>query len=172
VAASPAVVDVGIANAQYLVDLAGIEGCTHINSLSLANCGVSLVRHLRTGLSRLKKLVVSDCDITSLEGLPLESLSLINSRRPANFAAVRHFSNLESLVLDRCGVTTLRSLSQLGEGLQVLRVIDCIYVRDKVLELPHVQPTADVFVYNSNVERVVLFGGVRRSMAGLCLSRD
>jgi hypothetical protein len=61
-----------------------------------------------------------------------------------------------------CDVTSLEPLSQLGEKLQQLMVIGCTKVQGKVLKLPHVQPTAHVVVQDSNVEEVVLAGGVRR----------
>jgi hypothetical protein len=63
------------------------------------------------------------------------------------------------------GVTSLQPLSQLGEGLQILRVYGCTGVQEEVLELPHVQPTADVDVSCSNLREVVLAGGVRRAVA-------
>jgi hypothetical protein len=116
----PRVVDLRIEDAQELVSLDGIEGCTSMERLSLASCGVSSLEPLR-GLSSMKQLEVSYC------------LKIIS----------------------------LQPLSQLGEGLQKLRVTDCRRVREEILELPHVQPTADVEVRQSNVREVVLAGEKR-----------
>jgi hypothetical protein len=69
---------------------------------------------------------------------------------------------LELTICDE--VTSLEPLSQLGEGLQELKVYGCRRVQEEVLELPHVQPTAVVDVEESNVREVVLAGGLRRAV--------
>jgi hypothetical protein len=47
--------------------------------------------------------------------------------------------------------------------LQRLKVVKCNNVQEEVVELPHVQPTADVVVIAGNVKEVVLAGGERRA---------
>jgi Leucine-rich repeat (LRR) protein len=160
---SPVVMHFSIAFAPHLVSLAGIEGCTSMESLSLRRCGVSSLQPLR-GLSSLERLAVSRCLLTSLEGLnsmQLQYMSLHNCSLLRHLAGLEHLSALKSLVVEHCGVTSLQPLSQLGEGLQQLSVVGCREVQEEVLELPHVQPNIDVVVTGSNVREVVLAEGVR-----------
>jgi hypothetical protein len=155
-----------ILSAHDLVRLAGIEGCTSLEKLTLDDCGVSSLRPLM-GLSSLKQLAVSQCNVTSLEGLrsmSLQSLTLKGCHCLTQLSGVEHLSALTSLEVRDCGVTSLQPLSQLGEGLQLLTVCWCKEVHEEVLELPHVQPTADVVVVYSNVKEVVLAEGVRRAV--------
>jgi hypothetical protein len=108
-----------------------------MEELSLQNYGVSSLQPLR-GLSAMKELYLLHRCLTSLEGLnstSLESLNLIYCTSITQLSGVEHMSALKSL----------RPLSQLGKDLQRLRVFGCRKVREEVLELPHVQPTADVF---------------------------
>jgi Leucine-rich repeat (LRR) protein len=140
---SPAVKGLCIRNeAPGCLNLAGIEVCTSIEKLSLSQVSHLSSFKLLSGLSSMEELEVTECGLTSLDGL--EGLSA-----------------LKSLQVMHCGVTSLQPLSQLGEGLQVLRVYGCEGVQEEVLELPHVQPTADVDVRCGNVKEVVLAGGVR-----------
>jgi Leucine-rich repeat (LRR) protein len=159
---SPRVIDVSIKVAPNLVSLAGIEGCTSMEKLSLMhNSGVSCLQPLK-GLSSLKELVVYECALTSLEGLnglSLQSLSLTYCSSLSHLSGVEHLSALRSLLLEYCGVTSLQPLSQLGEGLQRLTVVSCLKVQERVLKLPYVQPTAVVSVGESNVREVVRGGG-------------
>jgi hypothetical protein len=158
--------EVTVGSAPDLVSLAGIEGCTRIEKLSVCACGVSSLQSLR-GLSSMKELVVSWCPVTSLEGLnrmSLQSLSLTYCSSLTQLSGVEHLPALKSLRVVGCGVTSLQPLSLLGEGLQKLEVFDCRSVQEEVLELPHVQPTAGVRVSNSRVKEVVLAGGVRRAV--------
>jgi hypothetical protein len=147
--------------------LAGIEGCTRLEKLVLNDCGITSLQHLR-GLSSMKELYVMGCWLTSLESLysmPLRSLTLTYCDSLTQLSGVEHLSALKSLKVVCCGgVTSLQPLSQLGPGLQELEVCGCSKVREEVLELPHVQPTADVDVKDSCVREVVLAGGVRRAV--------
>jgi hypothetical protein len=52
--------------------------------------------------------------------------------------------------------------------LQKLVVKQCSAVQEEVLELPNIQPTADVVVEYSNVREVVLAGGLRRAVGSPC----
>jgi Leucine-rich repeat (LRR) protein len=158
----PWVEDFSASYAPDLVSLAGIEGCTSMKNLTLDKCGVSSWKPLGC-LSSLKQLEVSRCCVTSLEGLPsmsLESLRLRFCSSLTQLSGVEHLSALTSLKLNQCDVTSLQPLSQLRHGLQELKVYSCDAVQEEVLELPHVQPTADVHVVYSNVKRVVLALGV------------
>jgi Leucine-rich repeat (LRR) protein len=157
----PGVEEFALTDALSLVSLAGIEGCTGLKKLSLDGCGVSSLQPLR-GLSNIKDVEVFGCCFTSLEGLnsvSLQSLRLSDCTRLTHLSGVEHLPALMSLGVYRCGVTSLQPLSQLGEGLQELSVIECKAVQEEVLELRHVQPTARVTVRGSNVSEVVLAGG-------------
>jgi Leucine-rich repeat (LRR) protein len=161
---SSGVIDLSIRNAPNFGDMAGIEACSSVTKLSLHYCGA--LQPLR-GLTSLKHLVLLGCSLTSLESLdlttvPLQSLALSNCSSLTSLAGVEHLSALKSLQLLQCGVTSLQPLSQLGKGLRKLSVGSCMRVQEEVLELPHVQSTADVVMLFSNVREVVLGGGVRR----------
>jgi Leucine-rich repeat (LRR) protein len=160
----PGLTDFSIRYAPYLVNMGGMEGCTCMESLTLQDCPISSLQPLK-GLSSLKQLELSMIGtITCLEGLnsrSLQSLRLTRCHSLTHLPGVEHFSALKSLEMELCDLTSLQPLSQLGEGLQKLRVIGCSRVQEEVLELPHVQPTADVVVQSSNVKEVVLARGVR-----------
>jgi hypothetical protein len=161
---SPGLVEVCIDSAPGLEGLAGIEGCTSMEKLSLNYCGVSSLQPLR-GLNSLKELRVTNCNMTSLEGLisvPLESLSLKDCRYLVQLSGIGHVSALRSLEVEECGVISLQPLSKLGKALRKLRVLGCGRVQEEVLDLPHVQSTVDLDVMFSKVKEVVLAGGVRR----------
>jgi hypothetical protein len=115
---SSGVIDLIIRNAPDLVNLAGIEGCTRLEGLSLSRCGVSTLQAL-SGLSNIDNLIVSACPVTSLEGLngtSFQSLRLRYCSSLSKLSEVPHLSALKSLELIQCGVTSLQPLSQLGEG--------------------------------------------------------
>jgi hypothetical protein len=118
-------------------------------------------------LSNIDNLIVSACPVTSLEGLNGMSLQFLRLRYCSSLSGlsgIPHLSALKSLELIQCGVTSLQPLSQLGEGLEELRVIRCSGVQEKVLELAQVQTSAAVVVAGSSVREVVLAGGVRRAV--------
>jgi hypothetical protein len=161
------VMEFSIGCAMSLVNLAGMEGCTTLEKLSLYMCGISSLQPLM-GLSKLKQLLLSDCSLTSLDGLnstSLETLSLTRCTALTRLCGYEYFSSLKILEVIQCGVTSLHPLSQLGEGMQELTVVGCKRVQEEVLELPHVQPTAMVSVVDSNVREVVLARGLRRAVA-------
>jgi Leucine-rich repeat (LRR) protein len=162
---SPKVTDLALDCAPDLVSLAGIEGCTSLQTLGLRKCGVSSLQPLR-GLSNMTEVCVFDCSLSSLAGLnsmSLQSLGLEGCTALTHLSGVGHLSALTSLEVTDCGVTSLQPLSQLGEGLQRLNVVKCNNVQEEIIELPHVQPTADVGVIAGNVKEVVLAGGERRA---------
>jgi hypothetical protein len=142
---SPTVEYFSMACAPNLVSLAPIKGCTGLKQFTMVNCCIS-----------------------SLEGLcsvSLQSLTLKDCNSLTHLSGVEHLSALKDLEVNACdNVTSLQVLSQLGEGLQELKVYGCKRVQEEVLELPHVQPTADVVVEESSVREVVLAGGVRRAV--------
>jgi Leucine-rich repeat (LRR) protein len=160
---SPGVTGLFLTNAPKCVALAGIESCSRMEKLTLDRCGVSSLRSLR-GFSSLKEVLVSCCPLASLDGLnsrSLQSLSLLSCGSLLHLSGIGHLSDLKRLTIDYCGMTSLQPLSQLGEGLQQLVVWQCNRVQEEILELPHVQPAASVFVRHSNVKEVVVAGGVR-----------
>jgi Leucine-rich repeat (LRR) protein len=160
------VAELDIQGASHLISLAGLEGCSNIQGLFLDECGVSSLQPLGA-VSSLERLYVSQCGITSLEGLygwSLQSLRLRNCTSLAHLSGVEQLTALKRLEVERCGVTSLQPLSQLGEGLQYLSVEDCSRVQEVVLELPHVQPTADVRISGNGVREVLLAGGVIRAV--------
>jgi hypothetical protein len=155
-----------IGDAPDLTSLVGIEGCTSLEELSLCNSNIHSLQPLR-GLSSLKHVVLFEGSLTSLEGLngmSLQSLNLRDCRSLTHLSGMEHLSALTSLLVVQCGVTSLQPLSQLGEGLHMLRVSYCKGVQEEVSQLPHVQPTADVVVRHSNVKEVVLAGGLWRAV--------
>jgi Leucine-rich repeat (LRR) protein len=163
---SPGVRALPIEGASNLVSLAGIESCTSLEKLLLKYCGVSSLQPLK-GLSCLKELVVYGCHITNMESvcsMALQRLLLMHCPSLSQLSEIQHLSSMKSLEVMHCGVTSLQPLSQLGEGLQRLSVFDCSKVREEVLQLPHVQPTADVVVKCSSIKEVVLAGGVKRAV--------
>jgi Leucine-rich repeat (LRR) protein len=150
-------------SAGYLVSLAGIEGCTGMEELCLHNCDVSSLQPLM-GLSSMKQFEVRTGIYTSLEGLnsvSLQSLILSGCTSLTELAGLQHLSALTRLRLGGCGVASLQPLSQLGMALEEMSVWGCNQVQEEVSELPHVQPTAEVDVRDSNVREVVLAGGWR-----------
>jgi Leucine-rich repeat (LRR) protein len=166
---SPGLIEFSIGGQSDLLSLAGLECCTSLEKLSLHSCGVSCLQPLR-GLGSLKHLKMSRCSVTSLEGLngmSLQSLSLQSCNYLTQLSGVENLSALKSLEVYHCVVTSLQPLSQLGEGLQKLLVDWCSRVRDKVLKLPHVRPTAHVVVRYSKVKEVVLAGGVTRAASNV-----
>jgi Leucine-rich repeat (LRR) protein len=165
---SPGLIELSIGTAApcCVMSLAGIQGCTSMEKLSLRQVDPLSCLQLLRGLSSLKQLDVSCCRrLTSLEGLNslplLEILRLTYCNSLTHLSGFEHLSALKRLVVEYCGVTSLQPLSQLGEGLQGLIVHGCKSVQEEVLELPHVQPTANVSVRESNVREVLLAGGVR-----------
>jgi hypothetical protein len=164
---SPGVVEVFIQDAPNLVSLSGIEGCRRMEKLTLKHCtGVSSLQPLR-GLSSLKQLDMWGLCLTSLESfhsMSLQSLRMYGCKSLTHLSGVEHLSALKSLEVSFSHVTSLQPLSLLGEGLQKLTVSYCAYVQEELLELPHVQPTADVDIVYSNVREVVLAGGFRRAV--------
>jgi Leucine-rich repeat (LRR) protein len=166
---TPGLVQLIIEDAPDLVSLAGIEGCTSMEKLTLSHCGVSSFQPLR-GLSSLQHLDVYDCGhLASLEGLDIMSLQSLTLRYCNSLTQLRgleHLSALVSLVVTKCGVTSLQPLSQLREGLQRLWVLECDRVQEETLELPLVQPHVDVSFEGSNVKEVVLARGWRLLVDG------
>jgi hypothetical protein len=159
--------EIPVEDAFGLVSLAGIEGCSSLESLSLTDGPISSLQPLR-GLSNLKELNVVYAKMTSLEGLDmrsLRSLRLENCPSLIQLSGLEHFSALQFLELMLChGVTSFQPLSQLGEDLKKLSVCYCAGVQERVLELPHVSLSADLDITSRKIKEVVLAGGVRRAV--------
>jgi Leucine-rich repeat (LRR) protein len=163
---NPEVIELSMDYALHVRSLAGIEGCASMEKLSLHDCQVSSLQPLG-GLSSMRELHIHECPVSSLEGLSstsLQSLDLWQCSDLKHLHGVEHLSTLKSLKVYYCGVTSLRPLAHLGEGLQKLDVCYCKEVQEEILELPNVQSTADVVVRRSNVREVVLAGGLRRAV--------
>jgi hypothetical protein len=160
------VTELRVAGASDLVSLAGLESCSSLQSLYLRDSGVSSLLALASLIS-IERFGASNCCLTSLEGLcgtALKGLGLCRCSSLTSLSGIEHFKGLTSLGVGDCGVTSLQPLSQIGEKMERLSVQRCYSVQEEVLELPHVQPSAFVGVYVSNVREVVLAGGVRRAV--------
>ena len=137
---STAVKDLLIMSASRLVSLSGVSSLVCLESLCIAGCGIACLCPL-AGLKSLQSLHVTECkDLKELSGL--EGMSM-----------------LQHLEVERCGVADLQPLASLGASLTCLVIRDCNDVEDQVVQLPHVQPNADVNIQCSNVREVVLAGG-------------
>jgi hypothetical protein len=146
--------------------LAGIERGISLREVALHQCGVSSLQPL-TGLRRLLILDVLECPLVSLEslcGVQLRELSLRRCTSLALLSGIEKLTGLLWLYLDDCDVTNLQPLSQLGSRIEEIHVRWCKKVHEVVLELPHLQPTAKVSMYESSVRKVVLAGGVVRAV--------
>ena len=132
-------------------------------------------------LSRLKTLWLHAPMLKCLEGVGtgLTSLTIEGALQLESLAGTRQLeccgqlkqlsgieglTALQQLVIYGCGLTSLQPVGQLVGGLKGLDVSKCRSVQVEVLELPHVQPTANVRIEYTTVREVVLAGGVRRKV--------
>ena len=155
-----------INSARRLVSLAGIEHLQGLQSLSVDRSGVSSLHGL-AALGSLGSLCIGGTftTLTDLEGklcTCLHSLELRSCGQLRQLLGIEGLTYLQKLCIQECGVTSLQPVGQLVGGLRELYVEKCSEVQEEFLELPHIQPTADVFIGTSNVKVVVLAGGVRR----------
>ena len=81
-------------------------------------------------------------------------------------SGIERLTALQRLEISASGVTSLQPVGELVGGLRILNVTNCDKVQEEVLELPHVQPSAQVWLYHSNVKEVMLAGRLRRRVAG------
>ena len=152
--------------ARQLVNLAGIEHLKGLERLSIMRSGVTSL-HPLAALDSLADLCIGGT-LSSLAGLEGNLCTCLHSLRLQSCGELRQLSGIEGLtalqelVIWSCGITSLQPVGQLRQGLACLYVLHCGMVHDEVLELPHVQPTADVYIARSNVREVVLGGGVRK----------
>ena len=166
---SGAITYLSISNAKRFHDLSGIGVLTVLEQLKLYTCEIASLQPL-AGLSCLQSLKVVSCPLTSLEGLEgglstsLQSLRLSLCESFRQLSVLEKLSSLQELYVSSCGVTSLQPLAELTGGLAKVYVGGCNCVKEEILELPHIQPTADVKINYSNVKEVVLAGGVRRVM--------
>jgi hypothetical protein len=157
--------DLYIGGASDLVSLVGIECCSRMTSLSLSQCGMSSL-HPLAGLSSIKHLGLCCC-ITSLEdlsGMSVQFLTLRHCKSLTHLSRIEQLKALKRLTVSWCGVTSLQPLSHLGAGIESLHINGCRKVQEVVLELPHVQPSAHVWVLDCSVREVVLAGGEKRAV--------
>ena len=151
-------------------------------------CSVTSLHGLAE-LSRLETLRLDGSLLRSLEGISrgLTSLTVHGAGQLDSLAGVEHveccrqlrqlsgiegLTALQQLEIYSCGVTSLQPVGQLVGGLEKLHVSYCCSVIEEVLQLPHVQPTADVRIVCSNVKEVVLAGGVRGRVGMLVSSEE
>ena len=168
--ASTAILSLNLDYVLNLASLHGIEGLVALDKLSMTLCGVTSLEPL-AGVGSLRHLTVIHCPITGLEGLGaslgtcLQELLLSSCEHLSDLSGVEKLSALQQLTVLSCGVTSLQPVAELDSGLKTLKVLSCGGVQEGVLKLPYVLPTADVDIMDSNVQEVVLAGGVRREVS-------
>ena len=129
----------------------------------------SLLAAVVSALGSLDRLCIGLCPFSSLHGMAgnlcmcLKSLNLRSCGQLRQLCGIEGFSALEQLEIEGRGLTSLQPIGQLVGGLRMLYVRFCHSVQEEVLELPHIQPTANVEIEYSNVKEVVLAGVIRRS---------
>ena len=163
-----------IHGAWTLESLAGSEGGALLQELELLCPRVTSRQALAT-LSKLRVVSIhasvfgsrgssssNSLEVFQASSSCLQSLSFYDDCSLGSLQGVRELTVLDELTLSNCrGLTSLKPLGSLGSGVKKLHVDNCVGVVEEVLELPQVQPTADVRVAYSNVREVVLAGGVR-----------
>ena len=160
-----------ITDATALECLTAVEPLSLIEELDFNDCDSLASLPSLASLGRLTSLLLFDCDsLSSLEGLEgaastcLRSLRLLSCQNLIQVSAIAKLQALQGLEMFGCGVTSLQPLAGLPKGMRRVMLHECISVQEDVLELPHVQPTAAVFVRDCNVKEMVLAGGVRRML--------
>ena len=152
--------------AAQLDSLAGVEQLQGLQNLNAVSCGVTSLQPLAC-LGNLMDLHIGG-SFTCLAGLEGKLCTSLHSLKLESCRQLRHLSGIEGLIalqqlmVSMCGVTSLQPVGRLVGGLKKLEVCSCVKVQERVLELPNVQPTADVRIFGSNVKEVVLAGGVTR----------
>ena len=149
-----------------LDSLAGIELLQGLHELRMVRSGVTSL-HPLAALGSLGDLWIGGrfASLAGLEGnlcTCLHSLLLDRCGQLKQLSGIENLTALQKLHIDACGVTSLEPVGRLVGGLRLLYVEYCSMVQEEVLELPHIQPTAEVCIRNSNVKEVVLAGGVRK----------
>ena len=159
---SGAVTSLSIRHMERFQDLTGIEVLMGLKLLLLYDCGIASLQPL-AGLCRLESFRVTSCPLTSLEGLEgrfLKYVSLFLCDSLRQLSGFEKLSALQQLHVHGCGVTSLQPLAELREGILKLSIAKCNNVEEEVLELPHIQLTADARLWwGGNVKEVVLAGG-------------
>ena len=170
---SPSVTSLRLHSARGLGSFAGIENAASLQELDVFYGGLASLQGLAT-LSKLRAVSISSPsllggdDSSTLEVFQessscLRSLSITDACCLGSVQGAEKLTVLEELTLHFCvGITSLKPLGGLGSQLKKLHVEHCSRVVEEVLELPHIQPTADVVVARSNVREVVLAGGISR----------
>ena len=155
-----------LTGATRLDSLAGIEQSQGLQNLKVGCYALTSLQPLAS-LDSLRDLRIGGI-FTCLAGLEgklctsLHSLSLECCSELRQLSGIEGLTALQQLSVYMCGVTSLEPVAQLVGGLKELMVHYCRKVQEEVLELPNLQPTADVRIGGSNVKEVVLAGGVRR----------
>ena len=149
-----------------LHSLAGIEHLQGLQNRCMTSSGVTSL-HPLAALGSLGDLCIGGrfASLAGLEGnicTCLHSLTLERCWQLRQLSGIEGLTALQELNIIECEVTSLQPIGQLVGGLGELWVSQCNMVQEVVLELPHIQPTADVFIQDSNVEEVILAGGLRK----------
>ena len=169
-----------------LHSLAGIEGGVLLQELELSCYRVTSLQPLAT-LSKLRVVSIRDfsgpvrevssssMELFQASSSSLQSLSFYDCGGLdfydygglSSLQGVEKLTVLEALILSDCTTRmSLKPLSSLASGLTKLHIVGCSGVVEEFLELPHIQPTADVKVADSVVREMVLAGGVWRAAEG------
>ena len=157
-----------IYGAQQLESLAGVEPLQGLQGITVLRTGVTSL-HPLAALGSLGDLHIGGA-FTSLAGLEgniclrLHSLNLEYCWQLRQISGIEGLTALQELTIYGAGVTSLQPVGQLVGGLRKLTVWNCSNVQEKVLELPHIQPTADVVFGLVKVKELVLAGGVRKEV--------
>ena len=157
-----------IHSARQLVSLAGIEHLQGLRDLSLTHSGVSSL-HPLAALGNLASLSIGGtfASLAGLEGnlcTSLHRLTLQFCKQLRDLSGIEGLVAVQQLDIAACEVTSLQPIGRLVGGLKKLHVRYCDEVRQVVLELPHMQPSADVSIEFSTVKEVVMAGGVRKTV--------
>ena len=177
---SPGVTSLRLKHAKKLRDLEGIGDAISLQRVDIQGGGIVSLQAL-SSLSSLRSVTIGNllepgaesepvplrCDsleVFQASGSCLESLSLSACTSLISLCGVHDLRALRKLSIERCSLADLELLAGLGSGLKYLCIRHCAGWAGAggVLELPHVQPAAQVDVCNSGVEEVVLAGGVCR----------
>ena len=156
-----------IGHAERFQDLSGIDVVAGLKELFLNDCKIASLQPL-AGLCGLERLQLVRCPLSSLGGLEGTLTTSLQSLKLSLCMSLRQLSGLENLcalrqlTISNCGVTSLQPLAELTGVLVKVNIGYCRSVKEEVLELPYIQPTANLRVWCSNVREVVLAGGVRR----------
>ena len=171
---SAGITSLQVLRARSLRSLAGIGVGVLLQEVELSCHSVTSLLPLAS-LSKLRNVGIQcfsgflggSLEVFEASSSSLQSLRFHHSHGLVSLQGIEKLTVLEALILYDCTrLTSLKPLGSLGNGVKKLHVEGCVEVMEDVLELPNIQPTADVKVGYSNVREVVLARGVRRAGVG------